>query len=234
MLAIYKKELRSYFATPLGYVFVAVFLAVSGLFLGLTTVMVRTSDPSGYCRYMIYFYVVLLPILTMRSFSEERRLRTDQLIMTSPVSVTGIVTGKFLAALTVFIGCSVVSSAFFIPISRYGKLNVPRIFGCLFTLFLIGTCFIAVGLFVSTLTESQVASAVGSMGILLFLVLIPVFNRWIDSGPVRKVLEWISVTGRFTRFSIGQFDFAAVVYYLSVAAVFLFLAVRFVEKRRWA
>lgn len=234
MLAIYKKELRSYFTTPLGYIFAAVFIAVSGVVFGMFTVQSRTSDVSTYCRMMILGYLVLLPLLTMRSFSEERRLRTDQLIMTSPVSVTGVVMAKFLSALTVFAGCTLLTCLFFVPLSKYGNTNVPRAFGCLVAMLLVGTCFIAVGIFISTLTESQVAAAVGTMATLLVFIMISFFNGRINSYPVRKVLSWLSVYSRFTNFTYGIFDFAALLYYISVAAVFLFLAVRFVEKRRWA
>ena len=234
MLAIYKKELRSYFTTPLGYVFAAVFLAVSGLIFGTFTVRARTSDVSTFCRMMILSYVVLLPLITMRSFSDERRLRTDQLIMTSPVSVTGVVMAKFLSALTVFAGCTLLTCVYYVPLSKYGNTNLPRAFGCLIAMLLVGTCFIAVGIFISTLTESQVAAAIGTMAVLVVLVMVSFFNGMINSYPVRRVLSWLSVYSRFTNFTYGIFDFAALLYYLSVAAVFLFLAVRFVEKRRWA
>ena len=99
---------------------------------------------------------------------------------------------------------------------------------------LVGMCFITVGIFISTLTESQVAAAVGTMATLLVFVMISFFNGRINSYPVRRALSWLSVYSRFTNFTYGIFDFAALLYYLSVAAVFLFLAVRFVEKRRWA
>ncbi len=94
MFAIYKKEMRQYFTTPLGYVFIAVFLGISGFVFAFTTLQNQTSDVSGYFQMMIFGYIVIVPLLTMRSFAEERRTKTEQLLMTSPVSITGMIMAK--------------------------------------------------------------------------------------------------------------------------------------------
>lgn len=234
MLAIYKKELRNYFTTPLGYVFIGVFLAVSGFLFAVSTMQQRTSDISGYFQLMIFGYIVIVPILTMRSFAEERRTKTDQLLMTAPVSVTSMVMAKFFAALTMFAGTVLLSCLYYLPLSSYGNVNVGKAAGCLIAMLLLGTCFIAVGIFVSTLTESTVTAAVGTMAILLGFVGAALFNSLIDSYVIRSVLSWISVYSRYGNFTIGQFDVAATVYYLSITAVFLFLSVRMCERRRYA
>ena len=109
MFAIYKKEMRQYFTTPLGYVFIAVFLGISGFVFAFTTLQNQTSDVSGYFQMMIFGYIVIVPLLTMRSFAEERRTKTEQLLMTSPVSITGMIMAKFLAAFTMFAGTVLVS-----------------------------------------------------------------------------------------------------------------------------
>ncbi|MBQ7474729.1 MAG: ABC transporter permease [Clostridia bacterium] len=238
MTAIFRRELRSYFTTPLGYVFCAVYLAASGFLFAVFTLRSGTSDVSSFSRMMIFGFVVLLPVLTMRTFSEEKRLRTDQLLLTSPVSVTGIVLGKFLSALTVFAGSLLLSCLYVIPLGRYAAEHSPvngaRTFGCFFAMFLIGMCFIAVGIFVSTLTESPVAAAIGTMAILILFSTVSLFNGMIDSYAVRTVLSWFSVYARFANFAYGIFDFSALVYYLSFTAVFLFLAVRVTDRRRWS
>ncbi len=237
MTAIFKRELRSYFSTPLGYVFSAVYLAASGLIFALFTLRSSTSDVSTYSSMMLFGFVAVLPLLTMRSFSEEKRLRTDALLLTSPVSATGMVLGKYLASLTVFAGNLLLSCVYIIPLGKYAGDHSPvsaaRTFGCFFAMFLVGACFIAVGIFVSSLTESQVVAAVGTMAILFFFASIALFNGMIDSYAVRTVLSWISVYSRFTNFTYGMFDFAALVFYLSFAAVFVFLTVRVTERRRW-
>ncbi|MBE6725585.1 MAG: ABC transporter [Ruminococcaceae bacterium] len=234
MLAIYKKEMRTYFTTPLGYVFIAVFLAVSGFVFAFSTFQTQTSDVSGYFQMMIFGYIVIIPLLTMRSFAEERRTRTEQLLMTSPVTIPAMVFAKFLAAFTMFAGTVLLSCVYYLPLFGYGEPNVARAVGCLIAMLLLGMCFIAVGVFVSTLTESTVTASIGTMAILLVFVVAAIFNNLIDSYVIRSVLSWISVYSRYVNFTYGIFDIAAAVYYVSITAVFLFLAIRVYERRRYA
>ena len=109
MFAIYKKELRSYFINPIGYVYVGVFLALAALLCCYTTIISGSYDTSAYFMYMMFAFVILIPILTMRLFAEERKLRTEQLLLTAPVTLTGMVLGKFFAALTLFASTLLVS-----------------------------------------------------------------------------------------------------------------------------
>ena len=234
MLAIYKKEMRTYFTTPVGYVFIAVFLAVSGFVFAFSTFQMQTSDVSGYFQLMIFGYIVIIPLLTMRSFAEERRTRTEQLLMTSPVTIPAMVFAKFLAAFTMFAGTVLLSCLYYLPLFNYGEPNVGRAVGCLIAMLLLGMCFIAVGIFVSTLTESTVTASIGTMAILLVFVVAAIFNNLINSYVIRSVLSWISVYSRYVNFTYGIFDIAAVVYYISITAVFLFLAIRVYERRRYA
>ena len=234
MFAIYKKEMRTYFTTPLGYVFIAVFLAVSGFIFAVSTLQSQTSDISGYFQLMIFGYIVMIPILTMRSFAEERRSRTEQILMTSPVSITGMIMAKFLAAFTMFFMTVLASCLYYIPLTKYGEPNVAKAAGCFIAMLLIGMCFIAVGIFVSTLTESSVTASIGTMGILVAFAGAAIFNNLIDTYVIRYVLSWLSIYSRYVNFTYGIFDIAATLYYLSITAIFLFLAVRVYERRRYA
>ena len=235
MLAIFKREMRSYFTTPTGYVFCAVFLAVSGLLFALLTMqIVKTTDVSMYYQYLMFGYIVLLPLLTMKSFSEERRTRTEQLLMTSPVGLFPMVFAKFLAAFTLFAATVAATALYFIPLSFYGEINLGRAFGCMIAMILIGMCFIAIGIFVSSLTSNQFTAGLATIGILLALMGISLSNSLIDFYPVRQVLSFISIYSRYTAFTYGIFDFAAAFYYISICAIFLYLAYRVYEKRRWA
>ncbi len=234
MSAIYKKEMRTYFTTPIGYVFIAVFLAVSGFMFAMSTYQSQTSDVSGYFQLMIFGYIVIVPLLTMRSFADERKSRTEQILMTAPVSITSMVMAKFLAALTMFAGSVLVSCLYYLPLFNYGEPNIGRALGCLIAMLLIGMCFISVGIFVSTLTESSVTAATGTMAILLGFVVAALFNGLIDSYVIRFVLDWISVYSRYVNLTYGIFDVSAAVYYLSISAIFLFLSVRVYERRRYA
>ena len=234
MSAIYKKEMRAYFTTPTGYVFIAVFLAVSGFVFAFSTFQSQTSDVSGYFQLMIFGYIIIVPLLTMRSFAEERRTRTEQLLMTSPVSVTSMILAKFFAAFTMFATTVLLSCVYYLPLFGYGEPNVGKAFGCLIAMLLLGMCFIAVGIFVSTLTESTVTASIGTMAILLVFVVAAIFNNLIDAYVIRAILSWISVYSRYVNFTYGIFDVAAAVYYLSITGIFLFLAVRMCERRRYA
>lgn len=233
MIAIYKREMSSYFTTPIGYIFVAVFLAASGALFAATTLFSMSSDTTSYFSYMLFLFVILLPLLTMKSFSEERKQRTEQLVLTAPVTLVGMVLAKYLAALTLFVGCQLVASLCFFILAGYAELKVATILGSLFALLLVGAAFLAVGLFVSALTENQLAAAVGTVGILLLFLLISAGNAYIDSYVIRFLLNCLSVFSRFQNFTQGVFDVAGLVYYLSVTAVFLFLTVGIYDKRRY-
>lgn len=234
MFAIYKREMRSYFTTPIGYIYSAVFLAISGFIFSITTFHMGTTDISGYTQIMTFGYVLMIPLLTMRSFAEERRLRTEQVLMTSPVSIFGMVFAKFLAAYTMFAGTILVSCLYFIPAANLGTVNYSKTFGCLIAMLLIGFCFVSVGIFVSALTESQMTAAVSTVLVLLVFVGASLFNGMIDAQWIKSVLSWISVFSRLSYFTYGIFDTAGAIYYLSVAGVFLFLTVRVYDRRRWA
>ena len=234
MLAIYKREMRSYFTTPIGYVFVAVFLALSAVVFTYTTLYSLSADTTAYFTVMLFSFVILLPLLTMKTFSEERKMKTEQLLLTSPVSLTGMVMAKFLAAFTMFFGCILLSSLNFIILYTHAQPNTAVILGNLLALILVGMAFLAIGIFVSALTESQLAASVITVSALLVLMVIGLANSIIELPWLRFILSGLSVFSRFQNFTNGIFDVAAVIYYISLAAVFLFLTVRVYDRRRFA
>ena len=234
MFAIYKREMRSYFTTSTGYVFCAIFLAASGLLFAMLTLASQTTDVSMYYQFLMFGYIVLLPMLTMKSFSEERRTRTEQLLMTSPVSIFSMVAAKFLAAFTVFLGTISLTMLYFIPLSHYGELNFARAFGCLIAMVLIGACFLAVGIFISSLTDNQFTAVLGTIGVLLVMMGLAFLNSLIDIKWIRDVLSFFSICSRYGAFTYGIFDYSAAVYYFSVCGLFLFFTCRIFERRRWA
>ncbi len=233
MKAIFMREMRAYFTTPVGYIFFAVYFLVSGAVFSYTTLYSMTADTSTYFLLMLVFDAVMLPLLTMKSFSEERKQRTEQLLLTAPVSLTSMVLAKFFAAYTVFAGATLVSSLSFLILYRYALVNTAVILGSLLALLLVGMTFIGIGVFMSSLTENQLAAAVMTMAAHIFLLVISLANQVIPFYWLRFVLNGISVFARFQNFTQGIFDVAALVYYLSVSAVFLFLTVRVFAKRRW-
>ena len=236
MLAIYKREMLSYFTSPIGYVFIAVFLALNAFIFSVFTLMAGENSSVGtYFMFVMFIFIILVPLLTMKSFSEERKMRTEQLILTSPVSLMGMVFAKFLAAFTMFGGTFIGGNLInFATLYKYGEPNTAVLISSSIGILLIGSAFIAIGLFVSALTENQLVAAVGTMGILIFLLLVGLLNSYIDSYVVRIVIDWISIYSRFVNFSYGILDPATLVYYFSICFVFMFVTVRIYEKRRWS
>ena len=257
MLAIYKKEMRSYFINAVGYVYIGVFMALAALIFCYTTFQANSYSTSSYFQYIIFAMIVLIPLLTMRMFSEERKMRTEQLLLTSPVTIFGMVMGKFCAALTLFVGSLALSCINFIPLYSVAAKkasgdwlkgdhigpNTAQVWGSLIGIALIGAAFIAIGLFVSSLTENQLSAAVITIGVLLTMVILNLLSqagsdeegtRLVTSYAVRYVLDWFSVLSRFSNFGYGMLDWSALVYYVSLTFIFLYLTVRVYERRRWA
>ncbi len=236
MLAIYKRELRSYFTSPIGYIFAAIFLAVNGLLFSYMTLRQgENSSTSQYFSMLMFVMVVVLPLLTMKSFSEERKMKTEQLLLTAPISLGAMVCAKFFAAYTMFTATFLVGSLNLLILPLYtDSLSGAVMLGSILALLLLGGAFLAIGIFVSSLTENQLVSAILTMAILILLLVISMGNASIGTYWLRVVLSWISVFNRFTNFSNGIFDFSALLYYASYIFVFLFLTVRVFEKRRWA
>ena len=232
MKAIYKRELRAFFTTPIGYAFLVIFFLLSGVIFAYTTLFSMSADVTSYFTIMLIAMTVLLPLLTMKQFSEEKKQKTEQVWLTAPVSLTSVVLGKFLAALTLFCGALTVGVLSFVILYRYGQVKTAVLLGNYLALILVGMAFLAVGLFVSALTENQLASAVGTVGILMAFLAISLLGQFVNVYWLRFVLDSFSIYTRFLNFSQGVFDISALVYYISVSAVFLFLAVRVYDRRR--
>ena len=234
MLAVFKKEMRSYFTGVIGYVFLVLYLALGGAVFCYTTLFSMTADVTPYFTYMLIASAIILPLLTMKSFSEERKIKTEQLLLTSPVSIIGMVFGKFLAAYCMFAGCMIFNSLYFLILNYYAVLKFWILIGNLVALLLVGMVFISVGLFVSSLTENQLAAAVGTIAILAGFLLIGALSSLLPSSYwLRYVLDFISIFSRFQGFTNGYFDVASLVYYLSISAIFIYLTIRIYDRRRY-
>ena len=234
MLAIYKRELRSYFVGVIGYVFLVIYLTIAGVIFSYTTMFSMSADVTNYFTLMLVFSAVALPLLTMKSFSEERKTKTEQLVLTAPVSLTAMVFGKFLASYTVFAGATALTSLYFLFLIPYAKLQFAVLFGNLIALLLVGMVFIAIGIFVSALTENQLSAAIGTIAIILAFLGIGLINSLIPTSyAIRYVFDALSIFTRFQSFVNGYFEFASVIYYLSVSAVFVWLTIRVYDRRRF-
>ena len=246
MLAIFKKEFRSYFQSAIGYVYLGVFLAVSALLCCFTTLGSGTYDTANYFSFISLIFIILIPLLTMRLFAEEKKLRTEQLLLTSPVSIGGMVFGKFLAAFTLFAIGILVSLINFIPLCVYSHIDgvneayadsvgpvASMIFSNTLGLLLLGAAFVAVGMFISSLTENQLAAAIITVAIIATMLLLNLVNSYIDNYVIRFIISWVCFMSRYSPFQSGIFDPSSLLYFVSVAGVFLFLTARVYDKRRW-
>jgi ABC-2 type transport system permease protein len=286
MLAVFIRELKSYYQNITGFIFMGFFLLLSGIFFTFNNLIPQSPNFNGVLGSITFIFLVVVPILTMRLLSEEQRQKTDQLLITSPLSITGMVLGKFFAAQAVFLITLVVTFVYPILLSTVGSIVVSEIVGGYIGFFLLGSAFIAVGLYVSSLTENQVIAAVVTFSALLIMWIIDALQQGLPSDPfsglvfagllilgvtiflyfttrnwpttvavlvvgsgvallfwfldqtsydgfIVNVLKWFSLLARYQDFSLGILGLSPVVYYVSFCAVFVFLTVRVIEKRRW-
>lgn len=234
MFAIFKRELKAYFTSPLGYVFLAIFYAFSGLFFYIFTLSVGSTDISSVFLMMFIVLMVFVPLLTMRLLSEDKKQKTDQLILTAPVSLLSIVMGKFLAAYAIFaIGVAVMPVYGFV-MSTFATVSWLPIWGNTVGLLLLGGIFVSIGLFISSLTENQMIAAIGGFFINLMILLMNTLKSALPNGFLQDVLSSISVYSRYSEITNGIFSLSSLIFFVSVIFIFLFLTVRVLEKRRWA
>ncbi len=233
MKAIFKKEFRSYFCSPLGYVFISVFALVTALFFFIYNLINGIGDTSYLFSNISLLLVLIIPVLTMRSFSEEKSRKTDQLLYTCPIKVSEIVLGKTFAAYSVFAMALAVTLIYPLIISIYTEVAWSVMFGNYIGFFLMGAVFISVGIFISSLTENLLLSAVGTFGCLFVIYLADWISSSLKSPVLSAVVNAVSVTARYADFSVGIINIPHVIYYVSAIAILVTLTVFNIEKRRW-
>lgn len=235
MWAVYKREMRSYFTSLVGYVYYAIFFLVSAfLFMQNTVQAGDNAYVSNYFTIILYLFIVTIPLITMKLVSEELKLKTDQLLITSAPSIIGVILGKFLAAFTLFGSSFIVSSLiYYIPLTMYGTPNSAKYFASVLAVLLCGMAFISIGIFISSLTENQFIAALGTIVIIVILLLIGNVSQYINSEFIRTILSNISFSSRYSNFAGGILDYGSLFYFLSISALFLFLSTKAFERRRW-
>lgn len=286
MSAIYRRELKSYFCGMTGVIFMAFLLLMTGIYM--TVYNFGMGNPAfEYCLPGISIvYLLAVPVLTMRSVAEEKHSRTDQLLYSLPMSITSVVLAKYLAMVTVLALPIGVMCLYPLILCMYGTVSLTASYSAVLAFFLLGAALIAIGMFISSLTESQVIAAVISVAVFLLCYLMSGISTLIPATPgaslagflvisvlagivvqlmIRNSLVSVGVTGvlaagfvgvylrdssvfantvpeilaslslfdRMTTFINGMFDMTAVVYYLSVAGLFVFFTVQSLEKKRW-
>ncbi|MBQ6105200.1 MAG: ABC transporter [Lachnospiraceae bacterium] len=188
MLAVYKKEMRQAFTSIFGYIFLTFLLALFGVYTYIYNLKMGYASFAYAVSSVTTFFLFLVPMLTMRSLSEEKKQKTDQLVFTSPVSVSGIILGKYLALVTILFLAVAVVSTYPLILSKYGAVNMKVAYSNLGAFFLLGCAYLAIGLFLSALTESQIVAAIVTIIVILFTLLADVMKDMIPSDHSISVI----------------------------------------------
>ena len=235
MSAVFKKEFRSYFSSPVGYVVLAVMFFFAGfVFFQYNMSNGSSSLLSVYQNLYSVVMLLVLPILTMRLFSDEKRQKTDQALFTAPTSLTSVVLGKFFAALLLFVLGISITIVFAIILATKISLEWLVFIGNFLGLTLLGGMIIAIGLVISCLTESQFIAALGTFAISFLLMLVDnltsVFQGVTWMAPI---VSFVSVSSRYANFTSGLIRYDDLIFFLSMQALFIFIAVRVLDRKRW-
>lgn len=286
MAAIFKREIRAYYTGMIGYVTAAVSLFFLGLYFTNRNLMYASSDFASVLYTTTMILLFLLPAVSMRSFAEDRRNKTDQLLLTSPVSIPAIVLGKFLAEFVVFAAPMAVALIMPLILMAFGNVSLISAYSALFTYLLLGAACLAVGTWISALTENQIIAYLATFGVLIVAYLMNGIQTMFTSGSLLalvvflvvlliasilvgvvcksltsccavfcaggillgvlfvlrptwllsafdSVLSAMALFEPFNGVVGGMFSISAIVYYLSVIALFLFLTGQSLERRRW-
>lgn len=292
MTAIFKKEIRTYFTTLTAYIFLGFFVLINAYFFSNINIGGGSPNYGDTLVYTLSIFLILIPIMTMRLFAEESKQKTDQLLYTSPISVTQIVLGKFFAAVFLYFIGIVIISVFPIILGFYsnGSVSPAETFSCFLGYFLLGVGLIAIGIFVSSLTDNQIIAAVSTFAAVFFILMMDgiiekmpidtlssiifliavillisflfcygtknkltiifalvfgilavaaviaayIYDNLIFDGVIIKTLGWFSMLSRFEGFYMGMFSLSDFIYFITFSAVFLYLTVNTIERKRWS
>ncbi len=232
MTAIFRKEVKSYFYSPIAYILIGLFILLTSIFFW-PNLLYQYADFNGTLSTMGFILIFIIPVLTMRILAEDRKNGTEVVLITSPVSLTGVVLGKYLATLFVYLVITAITFIYPIILLAFGGQLTVQLVGGYIGFILLGASFIAVGVFASSLTENQVVAVVIGFVSLLIMWIADSIGSMIG-GFAAKILSWFSLISRYEDFNGGILSLSPIIYYLSFIAVFLFLTIRVIEKRRWS
>lgn len=224
MWAIYKKELKSYFLSPIGYISIGIFMLIYSIFFYVTTWYTGTVDMGNlYYATARYGLLLIVPIITMRMFSEEKKNGTEQLLLTSPKSVSSIVLGKFLASVTVILITVIFSIIYSVIVSFFGTINIPTILITMLGFVLVAMAAISIGMLVSSLTENQIVSAIITIAILIAPWFLEGFGTLISS---------IDLIDKFMKFPYGLISIADIVSLLSITIACILITIILIKRKK--
>ncbi len=234
MTAILKRELSSYFNSATAYVVMAAYFVFSGIFFTYFCFGFNTTSLAGVYGNMFYIIMFIIPIITMKTLSEEKHQKTDQALLTSPTSLTEIVIGKFLGAFILYAVCCCIFLVYAVVISFFAAPDWPVILCTFLGIILLGATLIAINVFISALTESMIIAAVVGMALGLLISFLKNISDMLSIDWVTFVLEKINPLTYYTNFTYGILSITDIVFFITVTGLFLFFTVRVLEKRRWS
>ena len=232
MKAIFQREFKSYFTSITGYAFAAFLLLIIGIYTMSVCLVGYYPNYEYVLGNTAFIFLLIVPIVTMKTFAEERKQKTDQLLYALPLGMPRIVIGKYLALLAVFAVPLIPASLYPLILMQYGSLSLRVIFTAILGFLLLGASLLAIGMFISSLTESQPLAA----GITFLIILINFLSSSLASYlPIGSTLiTALSLFDILDNFVYGILNVSDIVFYLSAVALFLFLTVQSLEKRRWS
>lgn len=234
MKAIIKRELYSYFNSAIGYIFLIAFLLFGGILFFIDCLAQNNSKLTFLFSQLIIITPLLVTFLTMRLISEEKKQKTDQLLLTSPINLFSIVFGKYLAALTMYsLGISI-TFLYGLTINIFTPTDWTSFLVNLLGLWLWGASLIGIGLFISSLTESQIVAAIISFAVfVVFIFFLDPIANFIPNELISSTINKLSFYSHYYNFTMGILNIPDLVFFVSIAALFIFLTSRSLEKKRW-
>ncbi|MEG0863817.1 MAG: ABC transporter permease [Clostridia bacterium] len=234
MRTIFKREFSAYFRTPTGYAFMGVFLALSGLIFYTYNLQNLTGDLLTFLSQMTLLTMLLCPLLSMRLLCEDRQKRTDQLTLTSPVSLSKTVLGKYLAAACVMLLTILLTNVYTLIIGIYGTVFIGEWFVGYLGFILQSLCFLALDLFVSSFAKNQITGAVAAFGANFLLWMIDLLAGSVPFVWLKNALNFVSLYDRYEPFILGQLSYASLLFFITFIAVCLVATVRTLDARRFS
>lgn len=234
MSVIFKRDLLAYFRTPVGYVFIGVFLGLSGLIFYLYNLQYLSGDLLTFLSQLTLLVMLLCPLLTMRLLCEERQRRTDQLLLTSAVPVGSIVLGKYLAAASVMLLTILLTNVYTLIIAVCGKMYMGEWFVGYLGFILQSLGFLAIDLFVSSFAKNQITGAVAAFGVNFLLWMADLVADHLPFAWMQETLHFLSLYDRYEPFRLGQLSFSGVLFFISFIACCVAATVHVMDARRFS
>jgi len=234
MGTILRREFKAYFSSPIGYILLAAFWALAGWYFYVSVLMTATAELRNVYNAMGTISIFLIPMMTMRLFSEDKRLRTDQALLTAPLSLWELVLGKFLASLCIYAINVGIVLVYGLTVSVFSSVEWPVTIGLFIGMMMFGGAMIAIGMFISSLTENQIIAAIGTFAVLLSVGILDSVAEIVDSKLIKDFLYAISFNNRFYDFTLGVIKLKDVFFFLSVMFLFCYFTTRVFERRRYS